>query len=326
MGETKALIRVLTGCNIKCRHCYVSANDFKNEQFAYGRLQTVIDKLADFGTGTIIFTGGQPTLAGQDLFDIIKYSSEKREKMGYPKSIEITTNSILGKDEDTANYWISSFKDAGLDRIRLSADEYHREFLPKEYEDRIIDIAKEYGLPVKLMEVVSPQNRIDMNVDTKNKKTFALRPGGRAYDETLSLGWDNTQRCRIAEAYSHEKEETSLFIHPTGDVYTCNVGVSKELSLGNLFLDDLETILYGQKDGALEALIEGDVAGLGQFLGYDEIKVNNMINAYGRCGACSKLRESNIVPLNTSGIHVLDIEPGKIRVPIGVREGIRTVS
>ncbi len=288
----RALVRVLTGCNIKCRHCYVSANDFKNEQFSYDQLKTVIDRLADFGVDSIIFTGGQPTLAGKDLIDSISYASYKRAETGYPKRIEVTTNSSIGRDRKTADYWISSMKRAGLDRIRLSADEYHREFLPKEFEDLVMEVAKENDMQVKIMEVVSPNNRIDSNIETEDRKTFALRPGGRAFSEDLRQGWDNTPSCRIHQSYSRKKEETSIFIHPTGDVYTCNVGAAKELSLGNMLVDDLDEILYGKKSGVLGALAEGDVAGLGKSLKYSGEETKLIIGAYGRCGACCKMREA----------------------------------
>ncbi|RLG12817.1 MAG: hypothetical protein DRN71_05720 [Candidatus Nanohalarchaeota archaeon] len=186
MSNVKALIRVLTGCDIQCRHCYMSSDSFKNEQFTYSGLETVVDKLTDYGVEVIVFTGGQPTLIGTELIDIIGYTSEKREETGYPAVIEITTNSGIGKNKATANYWLSNFAEAGLDRVRLSVDEYHREFLPEEFEERIIDTAELYNVAIKLMDVAGVEKQIDTNIDTETRKTFALRPGGRAFSDDLA--------------------------------------------------------------------------------------------------------------------------------------------
>jgi len=293
MVEIKALVRILTRCNIKCRHCYVYTNDTEDFQLNIDQLKMIIDKLVGIKTNSIVFTGGQPTLAGNDLVEIIKYTKIKKEEIGYPKRIEVTTNSVIGKDEGTARQWLSDFQNAGLDRIRLSADAYHREFLPKEYEDRVIDLAGEYGIAIKVMEVAGPGNRIDSNIETKDKKCFALRPGGRANSEELRSAWDNTGSCRIARAYKNNGEKITLFIHSTGDVMLCNVGVDRELSFGNALYEEFGDILSRRKSGLISSLMN-DVAGLGTFLGLSESRTEEMIKQFGRCGACGRMRRGNL--------------------------------
>lgn len=295
MARIKALVRILTRCNIRCRHCYVSGDEAENFQLNIGELKMIIDKLVKAKACSIVFTGGQPTLAENDLLEIIRYTKAKKDQMGYPKKIEVTTNSVIGKDEETARWWLVNFRSSGLDRIRLSCDEYHREFLPKEFEDRIIALAGEYGIGVKVMEVAGLKNRIDSNINTEGKKTFALRPGGRANTEELRSAWDNTAKCRIAKAYEKMNEKVTLFIHSTGDVYLCNVGVDKELSLGNILYEEIENIFSGKKSEVAEAL-KGDVAGLGKYFGYSESETEGLIRQFGRCGACSKIR-SRILPI-----------------------------
>lgn len=295
MVRIKALVRILTKCNIRCRHCYVSGDGARDFQLNIGELKMIVDKLVKARACSVVFTGGQPTLAEDDLLEIIRYTKTQKDRTGYPKKIEVTTNAVIGRDEATARWWLANFRNSGLDRIRLSCDEYHREFLPKEFEDRIIALAGEYGIGIKIMEVAGPGSRIDNNIETEGKKIFALRPGGRANSEELRPAWDNAARCRIAKAYEKMNEKVTLFIHSTGDVYLCNVGVDKELSLGNILHEEIEDIFSGKKSEIVEAL-KGDVAGLGKYFGCSDGETTDLVGRFGRCGACSQIRSKALSP------------------------------
>lgn len=66
---------ITTKCNLKCKHCYSESS----EEAGYDDLTTdeslrVIDEIADWGIGLLVFDGGEPLLR-QDFFQIADYAS-----------------------------------------------------------------------------------------------------------------------------------------------------------------------------------------------------------------------------------------------------------
>ncbi|MGF7431528.1 hypothetical protein BFT35_08495 [Thermoanaerobacterium thermosaccharolyticum] len=106
-------------CNISCKHCCVDAvngdiNELTTEQWKY-----IIDQISENRVFVITFTGGEALLR-EDVFDLIKYSKEK--KLG---TSLLTNGSLL--NVKTLEKLINS----GLDSISISIDgvgEVHDEF------------------------------------------------------------------------------------------------------------------------------------------------------------------------------------------------------
>ena len=68
---------ITTKCNLKCKHCYSESS----EETGYDDLSTeeslkVIDDVAGWGIGLLIFDGGEP-LCREDFFDVARYASGK---------------------------------------------------------------------------------------------------------------------------------------------------------------------------------------------------------------------------------------------------------
>lgn len=286
----KALVRVTTACDLACKHCYVNSSKFRSERMSLEDMRRVVDELLDSGVKNIIFTGGQPTLVGEDLIDIIRYAKERSIAKGCGARVHITTNSGFGKNDETAEAWIRKFKDAGLDQIRLSCDKWHREFYPKRMERTIIKVARRHRLPVKIMNVVPPTSDVKNNAESEARKTFALRPGGRAGKQEYTSGWDNIPKCRITKCRDGG-EEISLFIEPNRDVHLCNVDIRPEMSLGKILDHKLGEIIFERSPTPeIRALAEGDVQKLGEDLGCRQDEIAEKIREIGRCATCCELR------------------------------------
>lgn len=68
---------ITTKCNLNCKHCYSESS----QEAGYDDLTTeeslkVIDEIADWGIGLLIFDGGEPLLR-EDFFQIAEYASGK---------------------------------------------------------------------------------------------------------------------------------------------------------------------------------------------------------------------------------------------------------
>lgn len=62
-------------CNLKCVHCYTKTNEKKRE-LTTEQIKNIIDQLADAGTLSLFFTGGEAMLR-KDFLDIYKYTRDK---------------------------------------------------------------------------------------------------------------------------------------------------------------------------------------------------------------------------------------------------------
>jgi len=71
---TSATIELLSPCNLRCVHCYVTHS--KKTVLKYPVVVDLLDQLAAAGTMTVTFTGGEIGLR-KDLYDIIRAARER---------------------------------------------------------------------------------------------------------------------------------------------------------------------------------------------------------------------------------------------------------
>jgi len=147
---------VTRACAFACVHCRADAIPRRDPQ----ELTTVesyrlIDRLADFGSPILIFTGGDPMMR-RDLFDLIAYATE----MGLRCSLTPTATGLPTEAR------LESAKEAGIRRIALSLDaptkEVHDAFRKVDGSwQRTMDIlhrADRVGLSVQVNTTVSKFN------------------------------------------------------------------------------------------------------------------------------------------------------------------------
>ena len=98
-------------CNLRCVHCYASANDQKQS----GEIDTqggeaIINDLADFGVPVLLFSGGEP-LMRPDIFHLADYAKQKGLR------VALSTNGTL-VTKDVAE----RLKGIGFSEVGISLD------------------------------------------------------------------------------------------------------------------------------------------------------------------------------------------------------------
>jgi radical SAM protein with 4Fe4S-binding SPASM domain len=84
----------ITGrCNLRCRHCYMSAPQAKYGELTTEQCLEIIDQLAAANVGKVSMTGGEP-LVREDFWQLVDALQEKRIAIS-----EIYTNGVLVTDE-----------------------------------------------------------------------------------------------------------------------------------------------------------------------------------------------------------------------------------
>jgi radical SAM protein len=177
---------VTRACAFACKHCRADAQHQPDPQ----ELNTqesfeLIDRLAEFGSPILIFTGGDPMMR-RDLFDLIAYATQK----GLRCSLTPTATALPTVER------LVKARDAGIRRIALSLDaaspEVHDQFRQVDGSwdrtMRILHNANQVGLSVQVNTTVTTFNvdRLgDMvpfvqEVDAVQWSVFFLVPTGRA--------------------------------------------------------------------------------------------------------------------------------------------------
>jgi len=177
---------VTRACAYACVHCRADAmhtpdpNELNTEEALH-----LIDRLAEFGSPILVFTGGDPMMR-KDLYQLIAYATQKGLRCSLtPTATALPTTARLEK-----------VRDAGIRRIALSLDaprpEIHNSFrqVPGSWQ-RTMDIlhrAQAIGLSVQVNTTVAKHN-VDIldemipflqEVGAVQWSLFFLVPTGRA--------------------------------------------------------------------------------------------------------------------------------------------------
>ena len=182
---------VTRACAYACVHCRADAQHTPDpRELNTEEAFQLIDRLTEFGSPILIFTGGDPMMR-RDLFKIITYAANKGLRCSLtPTATALATNERL-----------QQAKDAGIRRIALSLDApraaVHDDFrkVPGSWQ-RTMDIlhrAKEVGLSVQVNSTVANHNvnilpemiPFIKEVGAVQWSVFFLVPTGRAMIEQM---------------------------------------------------------------------------------------------------------------------------------------------
>jgi radical SAM protein with 4Fe4S-binding SPASM domain len=171
-------------CNLKCPHCYITATkeELSNELSAE-EAKRLIDQICEVSRPLLILSGGEPLLR-KDVFELIRYGTEKGLKMGLGSNGTLIDNTTARK-----------LKEAGIKTVSISLDssipERHDEFrgVDGSWEKavRAIKALRENDVLVQVNTTVTQQNYDEIDeimslaekLGVENFHLFFLVPTGR---------------------------------------------------------------------------------------------------------------------------------------------------
>jgi radical SAM protein len=177
---------VTRACAYACVHCRADAQHKRDpNELTTQEAFDLIDRLAEFGSPILVFTGGDPMMR-RDLFDLIAYATEK----GLRCSLTPTATALPTQER------LMKAREAGIRRLALSLDaptaEVHDAFRQVqgswERTMRILHNAQAVGLSAQVNTTVSRYN-VDLlpdmvpfieEVGAVQWSVFFLVPTGRA--------------------------------------------------------------------------------------------------------------------------------------------------
>lgn len=109
-------------CNAKCDFCECGPE--RHDRLELSEMKRIIDQGVEIGTvGQVVFSGGEPTLLGDDLYAIIQYAS------GKGLFTRIVTNGWWGTSYSNALAVVDRLMAAGLSEINISIDYLHQKWI-----------------------------------------------------------------------------------------------------------------------------------------------------------------------------------------------------
>lgn len=175
---------VTAKCNLKCAHCYLNADDRKQiDELSTDAGKLLIHQIAEVSKPLLILSGGEPLLR-EDIFELIRYGTERGLKMGVGSNGMLIDDAVAQK-----------LKDAGATTVSISLDssvpELHDQFrgVKGSWQKAVeaIKALKRSGIIVQVNTTVTQQNysqigeifALSEKLGAENFHLFFLVPTGR---------------------------------------------------------------------------------------------------------------------------------------------------
>lgn len=111
-------------CNARCAHCLVRAGPERHDALGFNEMVRSVEAAsAASPISVVVFAGGEPTLLGETLLDAVAHVS----CMGI--ATRLVTNAWWATTPESARDMVVRLREAGLDELNVSADDFHLPFL-----------------------------------------------------------------------------------------------------------------------------------------------------------------------------------------------------
>ena len=112
-------------CTAACRHCCMESGPDRTEQLTAEQLTTILLEIFQElpQLEVIVFSGGESTLLGETQLDAIRLCKE------HGVMTRLVTNAYWARSLEQARTTLRELRDAGLDEVNFSTDDYHLPFI-----------------------------------------------------------------------------------------------------------------------------------------------------------------------------------------------------
>jgi len=145
-------------CNLRCAHCYAHSADMEYEgELTTEEAMRMIDDLASFGAPVLLFSGGEPLKRG-DVFDLIKYATEKKLRAVLSTNGTLITSEVAARLKEASAAYVG----VSLDGLRETNDRFRR--VEGAFDDALrgIRAARDAGLKVGIRFTMTRHNVEDV--------------------------------------------------------------------------------------------------------------------------------------------------------------------
>jgi len=240
-------------CNFECRHCSVGSSPRTILPMPREILERAFEGLKDVPTASIVvFTGGEPTLRLEMLLEGIRMAKERS------LLARVVTNGWWASSADKADAMIAQLREAGLDEINTSYDDYHEPFMKMDRIVHLVRAARKAGMRVG-MGVIGDANSKYGAESIRRKLLDELGIDRDELDRSVALLEDHPSptgsgsQLDVSDIDAGSKLDIgctevlkTVSLHPNGFVKACcghAMFYAPDLTIGNLAEESLPDIL-----------------------------------------------------------------------------------
>jgi hypothetical protein len=185
-------------CTAQCTHCGTLSSPRVRGRLDKQIARRLIQEAKDLSYDSVVFTGGEATLYGEELYELIEFATA----LSLPT--RIVTNAHWAKNFDRATRVVQKFKAAGLQEINYSTGDEHARYVPVVNIFWGIKAALSVELPVAVMiEVVSGRSITQDSL--LNEPAFSA-----------IVGIENSDRITFSESPWMPLDEKHIAHYPSG--------------------------------------------------------------------------------------------------------------
>jgi len=146
-------------CTARCGHCSMNSAPERHDRLSFEQMRTAIDELHRINhLKVVVFAGGEPVLLGEELLDAIAYA----DSLGI--ITRIVTNAYWASSPKRAREKLIELREAGLQELNFSADDYHLPFIPFKRVEYAWRASKGLGFrAVVIANCYGPTSRVTPN-------------------------------------------------------------------------------------------------------------------------------------------------------------------
>jgi hypothetical protein len=232
-------------CDVSCTHCWFGCGPDRTATMSQYNAQDYVDKAAQARTVEwMSLTGGEPMLYPSLVEGLVAYASRSGLRT------ELVTNCNWASTPEKAVGTLRRLRDAGLDVLNLSADDFHQPVIPFERVRNTYEAAK--GLGVKMVVMTALRRGGSRLMDIKRLLGDAiLAPGAENLADHTAIGIESGF-TPVGRGFSLPKSEwfldgspltsgcgavlRDLGVTPSGELLPCcsASAILPAFSLGNL--------------------------------------------------------------------------------------------
>jgi len=133
-------------CPLKCDFCCYGCHPRRTEKMPESEAARLIGEAGKLGVfSSIGFTGGEPMLFAEEIVRLSRIAKDEQ------LSITIATAGHWGETCAEAQHWISQLAEAGLNRLNISHDPSHAQFVSRRAIIHIAVVASSFGIPTYIV-------------------------------------------------------------------------------------------------------------------------------------------------------------------------------
>lgn len=247
---TSANIEIISGCNMKCKHCYVCDRSEHNKVhlLSVETIKDIVLQLRDMGVIRIGLTGGEP-LTHPHIFEIIEFIKDNNISLSMLSNITlIDENNIdkIAKYVEVIHTTKYGFDEQSYEDLTQTKGSYARYTKAVELIKKSNILLMERGILLYNTEkdinrMLNETTQIETKIDIRKNNEYAVRalPSKKGLLEYYKILLEKEGQTEKDFENLMEKNVCSagnnfLFFNSIGDIYACPI---LEIPLGNIYND-----------------------------------------------------------------------------------------